>query len=213
MSFYTDLNTENVVGKWMVDNFWKHFNGHRVDDIELQKSGVDVILDIEGRHYYVDEKIKNSDDINSEPFHYPSVEIMPNCSNTSKKGWWANPGEKTQLYAFINLSADNTDFKTLQYDEIEAAEVMLFGRKQLKEWQEQHVASDEQIWNDACQLARDKNNTRIQYFNFVNERTAHLKKSWHRGQQAINLVISRSIYKSLKGTKTYIVTTNGIEKK
>ena len=85
------------------------------------------------------------------------------------------------MYAFINLSADNTDFKTLQYDEIEAAEVMLFGRKQLKEWQEMHVASDEQIWNDACQLARDKDNTRIQYFNLVNERTAHLKKSWHRG--------------------------------
>ena len=52
-------------------------------------------MDIEGRHYYVDEKIKNSDDINSEPFPYPSVEIMPNCSNISKKGWWSNPDEKT----------------------------------------------------------------------------------------------------------------------
>lgn len=66
----------------MVDNFWNKFNGHRVDDIELQKSGVDVILEARGKRVYVDEKIKNSGNINSEPFPYPSVEILPNAEYT-----------------------------------------------------------------------------------------------------------------------------------
>lgn len=52
-------------------------------------------MTVKDKQFYVDEKIKNSGDINSEPFPYPSVEIIPNCNNTGKKGWWANPEEKT----------------------------------------------------------------------------------------------------------------------
>lgn len=212
MSFQNDLNAEGVVGKWMVDHFWTKFNGQRVDDIELQKSGVDVILTVKGKQFYVDEKIKNSGDINSEPFPYPSVEIIPNCNNTDKKGWWANPEEKTQIYAFINLSADNTDFSTLQYDEINAVEVTLFGRKQLKNWQEQQVASDDEIYQDACQLARDRNTNRKNYYNILNKKTAHLKKSWKNGQNVVNLVIALNILKSLKGSQTYIVSKDGVKR-
>lgn len=212
MSFQNDLNAEGVVGKWMVDHFWTKFNGQRVDDIELQKSGVDVILTVKDKQFYVDEKIKNSGDINSEPFPYPSVEIIPNCNNTDKKGWWANPEEKTQIYAFINLSADNTDFSTLQYDEINAVEVTLFGRKQLKNWQEQQVASDDEIYQDACELAKDRNTNRKNYYNILNEKTAHLKKSWKNGQNVVNLVIALNILKSLKGSQTYIVSKDGVKR-
>lgn len=96
-------------------------------------------------------------------------------------GWWVNPNEKTQIYAFINLSADNIDFNTLQYDEINAVEVTLFERRQLKQWQIEQVASDDEIYHDACQLARDRNSNRKNYYNLLNEKTAHLKKSWKNG--------------------------------
>lgn len=100
----------------------------------------------------------------------------------------------------------------MQYDEINAVEVTLFGRKQLKNWQEQHVASDDEIYQDACQLARDRNTNRKNYYNILNEKTAHLKKSWKNGQNVVNLVIALNILKSLKGSHTYIVSKDGVKR-
>lgn len=116
----------------MIDHFWTYFGGRRVEDLALQRLGVDVVITTgacltkeeekvdgktvrDGRSVNVDEKIKNAYGINNPPIRYPSVEIIQDC-DTFKRGWWVNPDEKTDIYAYLNIYATNVDFHTLRYD-------------------------------------------------------------------------------------------------
>lgn len=164
-----------------------------------------------GKNVCVDEKIKNKSSINEPFFPYPSVEILPNAEYTSLSGWWVNPNEKTDIYCYINISADNTDWNTLSYDDITQVEVVMFGRKNLKEWQYQHVGTDEDIYRDAVELA-DSYNDRKNYYNMLNEKTAHLKKTTKGRQHPVNLVFSLQDILNVKGTKHLIITKNGVSR-
>lgn len=122
-----------------------------------------------------------------------------------------NPNEKTDIYCYINISADNTDWNTLQYDEIDQVEAVMFSKKNLKEWQYQNVGTDEEIYSDAVELA-DSYDDRTNYYNTLNKKTAHLKKTTKGPQHPVNLVISLNDILNVKGTKHLIITKKGVQK-
>lgn len=120
-----------------------------------------------------------------------------------------NPNEKTDLYCYLNISADNTDWNTLQYDEIDQVEAVMFSKKNLKEWQCQNVGTDDEIYRDAVELAGSYDD-RTNYYNALNQKTAHLKKTTKGPQHPVNLVISLKDILNVKGTKHLIITKNGV---
>lgn len=184
----------------MMENLWTALSGERVTDLGMQKSGVDVQMPgSDGQPVYVDEKIKCKRSISEPMFPYTSVEVIQDADRTYLSGWWIKPGQKTDLYAYINLSSDNRDFSTLRKSEIYAAEVLIFKKSELKRWQSAHVADDDELYRDAVEVSRSYSD-RKDYYNYLNENTAHLKRSDGRtcgGQKPVNLVVGLDVLRGL----------------
>lgn len=158
----------------------------------MQRLGVDVILSSSsGKTIYIDEKVKNASSISEPMYGRPSVEVLQDIDNPSKLGWWVNDRELTHAYCFINLSSDNHDFHTLEANQIEAAEVVIFRRDELKRWLEKNVKkTDKDILEDAASLV-DSLTDKKSYSSCV-----YLKKSSiMKKQRPVNLVLPLYILK------------------
>lgn len=121
----------------------------------------------------------------------PSVEVLQDIDNPSKLGWWVNERELTHAYCYINLSSDNHDFHTLEASEIQAAEVVIFRRDELKQWLEDNLGkTDRDILEDAASLV-DSLTDKKQYSSCV-----YLKKSsFMKKQRPVNLVLPLDVLK------------------
>lgn len=162
----------------------------------MQKLGVDVILSSSsGKTIYIDEKVKNASTISKPMYGRPSVEVLQDIDNPSKLGWWVNDRELTHAYCFINLSSDNHDFHTLEANQIEAAEVVIFRRDELKRWLEDNLGkTDADILEDAINLIdsiKDKED-KAPYSKHVYLKKSELGKM---KQRPINLVLPLDILK------------------
>ena len=195
--FWKDLNGEAAVGEYLLSNLWSQLGNstcQRVNDLSMQKLGVDVILSSSsGKTIYIDEKVKCQASISQPMYERPSVEVLQDIGNPTKLGWWVNDKELTHAYCFINLSSDNHDFHTLEASQIEAAEVVIFRRDELKQWLEDNIGkTDKDIIEDAASLV-DSLSDKKQYSSCV-----YLKKSSiAKKQRPINLVLPLDTLKRL----------------
>lgn len=123
----------------------------------------------------------------------PSVEVLQDIDNPTKLGWWVNERELTHAYCYINLSSDNHDFHTLEASEIQAAEVVIFRRDELKQWLSDNIGkTDRDILEDAASLV-DSLTDKKQYSSCV-----YLKKSsFMKKQRPVNLVLPLDVLKQL----------------
>ena len=206
--FWKDLRGESAVGEYLLSNLWSQLGDstcQRVNDLSMQKLGVDVILSSSsGKVIYIDEKVKCQASISQPMYERPSVEVLQDIDNPTKLGWWVNSKELTHAYCFINLSSDNKDFHTLESSQIEAAEVVIFRRDELKKWIEDNIGkTDKDIIEDAASLV-DSLSDKKKYSSCV-----YLKKSSiAKKQRPINLVVPLGVLKRLPHALHLLVLPN-----
>ena len=127
--FYEDKRKEELFGRYLDKNFYSALNAYssqRVYEKDLQKKGVDLILeDDQGEHLVVDEKAA---------LHYMHTNINTFAfeifnTNSGNPGWLYNPNYLTSHYLLAWPHA--TDTSVPSSDVFCNNEVMLISRKDI----------------------------------------------------------------------------------
>lgn len=134
------------------------FQAERIDDVELQKNGLDVILKKDEKEYHVDEKAAiTAWDRDLKTF---AIELYTE-NNKGNQGWFVNTNSITTHYAFTYLRAYD---ETLR--DIYEAEILLVEKKKLKEYlKEKQVDLNPSTIKQKLEFFGDKKEGQITYTN------------------------------------------------
>lgn len=99
-TFDQDLNKEYLLGKYL-DGIYKEIglDFKRIDESELQHRGVDLIVDYNGKEYYIDEKAQLDYLDKSLPTFAFELSYLKN--GQWKKGWLFDNKKVTDYYFLI----------------------------------------------------------------------------------------------------------------
>ncbi|WP_228236607.1 hypothetical protein [Allomuricauda sp. M10] len=114
--FKADLSKEKQLTPlldYYYKNRLKHCSFERVDDLKLQKAGVDLILTDQRNHsnYYVDEKAQL--DYVNECLPTFAFELFYRKNGKIQEGWFLDESKKTHFYALVtSIFSDEEDVFT-----------------------------------------------------------------------------------------------------
>lgn len=161
-TFEADLRRENdVMAEFMKRNFYdglQNADGSRVSDfqritdVDVQKSGVDVIFTQNGRTYLIDEKAQMDYIYKNNPLPTFALELLNGTSGAV--GWFVNDGLKTEYYMFLWPHADR---KPLSVDNITYVYYALVNKKKLRQEVERRYQKDgERLLEYARRMLEEK---------------------------------------------------------
>ncbi len=130
--FKKDLAQETILGTFLSSHYAKNnWNTTRILDKEMQYSGVDVMLEKDGRHFLIDEKAQ---------LHYLNkdlptfaLEINYLKDNILKDGWLFDTNKLTEIYAFVfNIQVVPNTIKQLRsVADIKRCDVVFVNKQKL----------------------------------------------------------------------------------
>lgn len=99
-TFDLDLNKEHLLGQFLDEIYAQlNYNFKRIDDLDLQNRGVDLILIHNGKEYYIDEKAQLDYLNHSLPTFTFELSYLKN--GNWKKGWLFDKNKITDHYFLI----------------------------------------------------------------------------------------------------------------
>lgn len=152
----TDSNNEKALGNFLDNHFYSAASEiesfERVTDKERQWKGIDVISDIGGHEYKIDEKAAfNYADTSLSTFAF---ELSWMSSGEHREGWFLNSNLETELYAICWLKTISPGtygrYPSYRESDFSIVELMLINKRSLKD----HLAV-EYGWDDDKLVSRD----------------------------------------------------------
>lgn len=131
-NFYSDLGQEKILSEYL-DIIYKSKEEEfiRIDDIEKQHQGIDIIIKRNSREYYIDEKAQlhyvNSD---LPTFTFELSYLVKN--NILHEGWLFDKNKLTQYYFLITgIFLKENKNKLLHFEDIEKLQITSVNRQKL----------------------------------------------------------------------------------
>ena len=113
----SDEKTANQVAEFLDSTFYKEetLNAERVNDVERQVKGVDIIFDYNGKKYYCDEKsTAQYRDIKTFTLELSFIDK----NGDIKEGWLTNEEEINDSYMLIWLDNDGVEVALVEKKQI-----------------------------------------------------------------------------------------------
>ncbi|MBS4539645.1 hypothetical protein GOQ27_14315 [Clostridium sp. D2Q-11] len=154
-NFQADMQGEKILAGFMdkffynkldISNF-KRFNADSsVEDLNIQRDGIDLNFTFDNKRYIIDEKAS---------LHYPeglptfAFELkFKNSSNLWRDGWFIDNSKLTTHYLISWVKRKSIDLINLKEDDINTVEVILLEKKKLKDFiEENYKLNNEGIKN------------------------------------------------------------------
>lgn len=210
-----DKLIEENIAKFTDQNFWHKFKApsKRVEDIQMQYSGVDVQLS----NINFDEKAKIRGCLNSV-YQYPSFELeMTTRSGVRREGWFFS-ALSTDFYSFVGVSADTTIENDLSADgHITAVDILWVKKSDVQKMVQEHVEID-QLKKDIAELQDEDCLDKQLGWNFSKARKRYADgKFWITysktlKEKPVNLVVPRATLEKLPHSRHFVVTKDRIKK-
>lgn len=130
-SFETDLQQEEILSKYL-DNIYNEKKLHftRIDDLNQQHEGIDVVIYYNSTEYYIDEKAQLHYINNDLPTFTFELSYLKN--NEIKNGWLFDKSKKTQYYFLVTGIFLKNGIKLLKNSkDIEQLKITSVNRKKL----------------------------------------------------------------------------------
>ena len=128
--YYSDKQMEELFAKWLDEHFYvnfpdKPYKATRIDDFDLQKEGIDIIVNSSKCEYIIDEKAT---------LHYinkniPTFAFELLNRTSGNNGWLYNREYKTNYYLLCWPNAQT--YNVSSKDDFTSSEVMLIKRDDL----------------------------------------------------------------------------------
>lgn len=133
-NFNRDLNAEQVLGNYLDKYYYQRIplftNTKRVDDINLQHQGIDIIGTLNNQQQLlIDEK-----GLMSIPNPIPTFALELSYLNSDRKrvtGWLYDRNKHTTHYLFCWIKRDNISIKDVKLENIHYVLAMLISRTKL----------------------------------------------------------------------------------
>lgn len=163
-NFQADIQGEKILAGFMdkffynkldISNF-KRFNGDSsVEDLNIQRNGIDLNFTFDNKKYIIDEKAS---------LHYPdglptfAFELkFKNSSNLWRDGWFIDNSKLTTHYLISWVKRKSVDLKVLKEDDINTVEVILLEKKKLIDFLKENYNLNNEAIKNQVKLIINKN--------------------------------------------------------
>lgn len=191
-SFQKDLTHEKILGKFLDEHYKKsNLSVKRMEQIEWQYKGVDLLLEENNLTFKVDEKAQLSYLNKSLPTFALEIDFIKDSQ--LKQGWLFDSEKVTEIYAFIfGIHLINKAASLTKPEDIQCCDAIFVNRMKLI-----NELSKLRIDSDFCQqqsklLRENKSGIRIEHpsgFNF--------QISNQLSEKPVNLIVRKSFLKKI----------------
>lgn len=199
-----DVRLADLVSDFLDKHFYPKYvtNFERVTDKKRQCEGVDVIFDINGRHYLCDEKNGGSR-INTNLRTFSLELSFIDRAGKRRSGWFLNERNINDSYLFIWTDSADSE-RPLSVSEIHKVEVALVKKSRIKEYLRETAGLDELIISAMNESI--VNNPQTMEYALISENSGKRKYSisgvtvCHSTQlyeQPLNIILPRDVYRKI----------------
>lgn len=233
-----DYFIEQIANEFADKYFWPRQLGQQLScmvrhqDERHQFAGIDFSLNTTTGTLTFDSKVKYKGCLN-QVYPYPGLEVSQrNSIGRIQDGWLVDKGTQTSYYEIISLSCTVNDDRLLSSStQISAIDILWVRKSELLDFINSYTPI-KTIKADAAQLRKDGDlyeskeyedwwvngllmpsfrNSKGQYSKHYSHNKFKLTYSSHFKEQPVNLVISRDVLESLKGSRRFTVTKDYVK--
>lgn len=205
-SFENDLIGEAVVIDFLEKYFYSHIDFksyERINNLDKQHQGIDLVFSTETREYIVDEK---------SAMHYPrglptfAFELTYLKNGSIREGWFYDDKKLTEYYLLIWPIREDVPPKEMKVEHIHSAEIMLIHRKEFQEYIYKKYKLNREEFLDKAKDIRERGTVGDRPF-IAKESSAKYYLSNNYQEQPINVVFRKEEILKSGSVKSYYEIT------